>query len=122
MSETCFYCDAPATKLCDMKLGWPIGGFVREGSISLNRFRPIIAMGKLPYTCDRPLCDEHALFRGNIFFCGKEGSVETVDRCHEHAHSDDALAEPITEEEAKNMHRLLHIRLTPPRGKPEVVK
>lgn len=64
MDKPCYYCQAPATKLCD--------GRTEAG------------------TCDRPMCDGCVAHQGVFFACARSGRnkkarsrMDTVDYCHE---------------------------------------
>lgn len=60
----CTYCDREATHECDF----------------------ILDMRCMPMkTCDRPLCEEHRTETGRLFFCGKDGGIDTRDMCPSHA-------------------------------------
>lgn len=129
MNNTCFHCGAPATKLCDFHIGQVIGEYVRDGSIDVNRWRAVTTMkclenGEAFYTCDRPLCDACTTNRGRIFICGEEPTTDTYDHCKDHAKSKTQSrdAPMLLPAEAAKIRRELHLRLTPPRGKPEMVK
>lgn len=102
----CFYCDEPATKLCDFQIGGPIGGYVRDPK-HRDLFYPVFAIEKLPYTCDMPICDRHAHHRGNIFFsAGKDSGMETIDYCEEHRFGQSSgQVKPVLPEEADAARR-----------------
>ena len=57
--DTCYYCDRPATLLCDFDIG----------------------SGK---TCNRPVCELHGTKVGVSFASGKDGWADTVDYCRAH--------------------------------------
>ena len=96
---TCIYCAAPATRWCDLVLGFDSAG------------GPLATLKTEIYRCDAPLCKDHAVFKGNIFFSGSKEvrGMETVDHCQGHAPGEGGL-KPISASEAKQLryrHRCL---------------
>jgi hypothetical protein len=119
LEDRCACCGAPATLLCDFVIGrewtvsqwWPgslrhpwRGWQRRTGGDEARHF-----------TCDRPLCDACAIHQGNMFLCGKEGGIESIDHCPEHAGKHDSLAPVISEEEAAVLRegKTATLRVTP---------
>lgn len=109
--QRCCYCNEPATLLCDFKIGWAIGELVRD------RRGPAwnaIDTSKPPYTCDLPVCSEHAKRVGSFHarmsksVNGRRGFFETIDHCIEHAGQGDAGAPVIPESEAERLRRAVH--------------
>lgn len=99
----CIYCAAPATRWCDLVIGFD------------NSDGPLIASLDTTeiYRCDAPLCEAHASFKGNIFFSGSRevSGVESIDHCYGHEefwiegiggrwHKDTERWEPIDADEA----------------------
>lgn len=79
---TCYVCGGAATKLCDFRLGWAIGGYV-EGP---NGPYAVFDITRMPYTCDMPLCDACAYPAGRTFVSGQVPAADTIDYCPLHAH------------------------------------
>jgi hypothetical protein len=108
MSEaqtTCIYCGAQAARWCALIIGFtdPDGDGLCSGDGSHELLR-----------CDAALCEAHADFQGNVFYCGtpRVSGVESIDHCCGHREdgweqavdgswirNPDRFA-PITEEEA----------------------
>ena len=76
MSESaCIACGRPATLLCDFVIG-----FERDHD------QPLIGpLDSEMYRCDAPICGTCGTRAGNVFFTG---SVDTIDYCPVHAHSE----------------------------------
>lgn len=74
MSDACIYCDAPATRWCDVVLGFD------------NADGPLASLDTEIFRCDAPLCEAHAVHLGTIFFHGSPAvtGAETIDHCCEH--------------------------------------
>jgi len=69
----CFYCDNEATLLCDCVIA-------RFASADGGKtYLP--ADDQIIFTCDRPLCPDHAKHVGNTFYDGKESHIDSVDMC-----------------------------------------
>jgi hypothetical protein len=104
--QRCFYCNEPATLLCDFHLGWAIGQFVHDANGSSWR---AIDTSKPPYTCDLPMCRAHAENRGSMHVRfsqsvnGRRGMFDTIDHCLEHAGQSDVGAPRILESEAERL-------------------
>lgn len=79
---TCHVCGGAATKLCDFRLGGPIGGYV-DGP---NGPYAVFDIRRMPYTCDMPLCDACAHPAGRTFVSGPVPAADTIDYCPAHAH------------------------------------
>jgi hypothetical protein len=75
-------CGGAATKLCDFRLGGPIGGYV-DGP---NGPYAVFDIRRMPYTCDMPLCDACAHPTGRTFVSGPVPAADTIDYCPSHAH------------------------------------
>lgn len=105
MSEKCFYCDAPGTKLCDFVLGWTIGGYVRTGKVADNQFYATCCIDGPMFTCDMSMCDEHSSYQGMFHASGKAGFSESIDYCPEHIGHKDHKAPPMLEDEAATLRR-----------------
>ncbi|CAN5297235.1 hypothetical protein BH10PSE16_BH10PSE16_01030 [soil metagenome] len=95
----CIYCAAPATRWCDLVLGFDSAG------------GPLATLKTQFYRCDAPLCPAHAVFKGNIFFSGSKAvaGMESIDHCQGHAPDVGGL-KPISADEAKQLrhrHRCL---------------
>lgn len=103
MKKSCFYCGQPSTLLCDFQLGWPIGGYSRAPDGSEYPVRALQA----PYTCDMPLCRNHAELRGTVHIKAKKplGGFDTYDYCMEHRGQENRLAEAMVESEADRLRR-----------------
>ncbi|QMI49711.1 hypothetical protein [Burkholderia sp. MBR-1] len=101
--QTCFYCDVPATLLCDFKFGWQVGGYSRDKEGTQYAVAKIAPA----YTCDIPLCRLHAESRGwlHIKARGNLGGFDTYDYCLEHAGQVDVGAGVIDEPEAERLRR-----------------
>jgi hypothetical protein len=104
--QRCAYCDKPATLLCDFHLGWPIGGEERRRDGSTYVVRALA----LPYTCDLPLCRDHAETRGWVHIKARAplGGFDSYDYCSEHRGQDDHGAPLIEEHEADRLRRAVH--------------
>lgn len=104
--QRCAYCNQPATLLCDFQFGWPIGGHERARDGSTYAVRALAS----PYTCDMPLCPEHAETRGwlHIKASGPLGGFDSYDYCPEHRGQDDHGAPPMEESEADRLRRAVH--------------
>jgi hypothetical protein len=99
----CIYCTAPATRWCDLVIGFDLAGSVDGVMATLDT--------KL-WRCDSPLCESHADFKGNIFFSGTApfAGVESIDHCKGHGGCEAERWEPISEYEAERRrfrHRCL---------------
>ena len=105
MSGKCFYCDAPAVRFCDFVLGWPIGGYVRVGYVSSNRFYAVCCKDGPMFTCDMGVCETHNKQIGMFHASGAAGWSESVDRCPEHAGMKEGMATPVTADEAETLRR-----------------
>ncbi|WP_082716454.1 hypothetical protein [Burkholderia sp. BDU5] len=119
MKPMCFYCNQPATLLCDFKLGWPIGGYER-GRDGIEF--PVRALAA-PYTCDVPLCREHAQYRGWLHVsAGRKSYFDSYDYCLEHIDVPDASTTLMPESEADRLRRAVRAnaqrRLMRKRGVP----
>jgi hypothetical protein len=97
----CFYCNEPATLLCDYTFGWPIGARATGIDGTERKYRALAA----PYTCNMPLCRGHAEYRGWIHIKAQKpiGGFDTRDYCPEHAGSQDTTAQPIEQSEADRL-------------------
>jgi hypothetical protein len=100
--EQCFYCDRPAPLLCDFRLGRPFGGYAadRQGKYAVPKL-------DAPYTCDMPICRDHAELRGQLHVKAKAplGGFDTFDFCPEHQGGDDTKPEIIGDDEAERLRR-----------------
>jgi hypothetical protein len=101
----CVICGRPSTHLCDYKIGAPIGGYVREGRVDQNRFRAVMDAKRPMFSCDAPLCEDHATNAGIIHASGKDGFTMTVDYCPIHAAVKHAKVLPISDDEAEKIRR-----------------
>jgi len=103
VKTSCFYCDQPATLLCDFQFGWPIGGYARAPDGTEYAVRALAA----PYTCDMPICRDHAELRGSVHIKARKpiGGFDTYDYCPEHRGLPAGVAEPVTEVEADRLRR-----------------
>ena len=102
MNGKCFYCDEPAVRYCDFNIGGPIGSYARIGLVSDNKFYACYDIEKMPFTCDMPMCVDHAKHIGNIFM---PGDIEQIDHCPEHVGCDETVGCPCTEEESNVIRR-----------------
>jgi len=102
--DKCFYCDKLAVRYCDFALGGPIGGYARVGNIGDNLFYAGFDIEQLPYTCDMPMCEDHATQVGAMHICGKQSDHETIDHCPEHVGRTENPA-PCSEDEAETLRR-----------------
>jgi hypothetical protein len=105
MKQRCFYCDAPATLLCDFHLEW-VGEAVRRSDGSAWH---AIHTSKPPYTCDMQLCREQAECRGwlHIKAKGPAGGFDSYDYCSEHRGMVDTGAPMMEELEAERLRRVV---------------
>ena len=101
--ERCFYCDRPATLLCDFVLGLPTDGYERSPDGTVYLVAKIAPM----HTCDMPLCRDHAQHRGNIHIKARKpiGGFDTIDHCPEHRDVPDTGARVIRDEEVEQVRR-----------------
>lgn len=105
MSDSCIACGSPATRLCDFKIGAPIGGYSRVGRIEDNRFHAVMSLDRQMFSCDAPICDKCSTNKGMIHASGNGGFSETVDYCPCHAESGETKVMPMTDEEADKIKR-----------------
>lgn len=102
--QRCTYCSEPATLLCDYHLGKPTFSRGQDGQL-----RPW-------YTCDLPMCRNHAEHRGNLHVRfsqsvnGKHGFFDSIDYCLEHAGQRNVPAPRIVEGEAERLRRVVRER------------
>jgi hypothetical protein len=75
----CAYCDQPATTLCDYQLRPMPPDWRKNPGFGL-------------FTCDKPMCDAHAVQVGTMIVCTRGGrhgdgccQRMTIDHCPEHA-------------------------------------
>jgi hypothetical protein len=106
MKQRCFYCSAPATLLCDFHLGWAIGALMRGRDGLAWRARD---GSTPPYTCDMPLCRDHAECRGWVHFkaAAPIGGFDSRDYCPEHRGIVDTGAPVMEESEADRLRRVV---------------
>lgn len=94
-TQKCIYCGAKATRWCDLVLGFsdPDG----DGLYSTEDGSELLR-------CDAPLCQDHAVEKGRVFFSGHPSiaGVETIDHCCGHA-GDERHMRPITATDAQRM-------------------
>ena len=102
--EPCSSCGAPSTLLCDFKIGGPIDGYVRKGTIEDRLFYPVFDLKRDMFTCDTPLCEACTTKVGSVYGSGASHFRETVDHCPYHRGRVEA-AVPITDREAETMRR-----------------
>nr|WP_310616954.1 hypothetical protein [Pantoea cypripedii] len=71
--QTCIFCGAPATLLCDGHLGYPPKN--EDGQEFIDPLHP--------YTCDAPMCRHCAAQQGSVHICRRRrGCIhDTVDHC-----------------------------------------
>lgn len=106
MNQRCFYCLSPATLLCDHRFGWPVGGFAAN-----KHGRYLVKAATAPFTCDMPLCLEHANRVGGIHFrVGGKGYFDSIDLCPEHAGQPQGHTNPIPAAEAERLLRAVRNR------------
>jgi len=100
--QRCFYCNKPATLLCDFRLGLPFGGYAID-----QRGKYAVSKLDAPCTCDMPICRDHAELRGKIHIKARApiGGFDTFDFCPEHHGADDTRPEVISEDEAERLRR-----------------
>lgn len=103
MSDLCMWCDKPATHYCDAPIGFEATDASRDKRghvISL-----LTGSNGQMWTCDAPMCDEHAFHIGTI--CGDD--PDSIDHCphhqHEHSHMPDLV---MFEREAEAKRREVH--------------
>jgi hypothetical protein len=103
--ERCFYCSNAATLLCDFRLGLPFGGYARGGNGEMYAVSKIAPM----YTCDMPLCRDHAEYRGwlHIKASGPAGGFDSFDYCPEHRGMTDSQPAVMQESEAERLRRVV---------------
>lgn len=103
--EHCFYCDAPATLLCDFRLGLPFGERLRDRK---GREYDVTTIDKPPHTCDMPLCRDHAEYRGWLHInAGRNSRFDSYDYCPEHQGMSDTGAPVMQESEAERLRRVV---------------
>jgi hypothetical protein len=102
-SRSCFYCDQTATLLCDFTFGWPIGGYARGAD---GADYPVRAL-RAPYTCDMPVCRNHAELMGTVHIKAKKplGGFDTRDYCLEHRGQPEPVTGALPEAEADRLRR-----------------
>lgn len=117
LESVCPFClHRPATLLCDFVIGFLWDGETRPAHIGVTlkdgrrssiptgeRYRVVSSSDSEMFTCDRPICEECATFKGNLFIsAGKNSCVERRDYCPQCADAEDSHGcNPITREEAK---------------------
>ncbi|OXI36783.1 hypothetical protein CFB84_13620 [Burkholderia aenigmatica] len=106
MTGRCFYCPEPATLLCDHRFGWPIGGFAAN-----SQGRYLVKAAAAPFTCDMPLCSQHAGRIGGVHFrTGRRGYFDSIDLCPEHVGHAQLPADPMTAVEAERLRQAVRDR------------
>jgi len=93
--QTCAYCERPAEYLCDFVLrhGWfsqAIADAIAAGrELTSEEWGQAICNPDEVFmeTCDRPLCEIHRHFVGNVFYDGdaKHTFMDSRDMCPGHA-------------------------------------
>lgn len=105
LAVACLFCDRPSTRLCDAALGMVLDSVVpRNGKVAAYKATSMEAMLSGSYTCDAPMCDQHAKVVGWV--CGKD--ADTIDHCpiHQERHHD--RNEPVTLEQLAALRSELH--------------
>ncbi|HBK4813196.1 TPA: hypothetical protein LLT22_001528 [Enterobacter asburiae] len=69
--DTCMFCGAAATLLCDGLIGWDAD---EDENGMMQKCRGM-------FTCDAPMCRSCATWHGNLFFEGKARGMDTKDLC-----------------------------------------
>ncbi|MFW0766737.1 hypothetical protein ACN0IV_12945 [Trabulsiella odontotermitis] len=69
--ESCMFCGAVATLLCDGLIGW-------DADEDVNG---VIGNCRGMFTCDAPMCRKCATWHNNVFFDGKFRMIDTHDLC-----------------------------------------
>lgn len=77
--DTCLFCDAPATILCDEPIAMVAGGVVLDKFKRPRKISTMEAMLSTSHTCDAPCCPAHA--KGVGYICSRGNGCETIDRC-----------------------------------------
>lgn len=86
----CIGCGAPATRLCDARLGYLTGK--HRDAIPRGWFNSEEADTAVHLTCDLPVCDDCT--QGTpMFICGTDGCIiDSSDLCPVHAQSSPPMA------------------------------
>lgn len=104
--DECFYCGAPATRLCDFVMALKIheGHTAEAGHPCIDGDDPEV------YSCDRPLCDDCAVMAG---IQTATGECDRIDHCRDHAGADDSgsMLRIVNSEDGRAIQRRQRIRL-----------
>lgn len=77
-NEKCMFCDSPAIAYCDQPIAYEATGCARDATGKVKSL--VTGKDAKLYTCDAPLCAEHAHMTG--FVCGKD--ADSIDHCPYH--------------------------------------
>lgn len=97
------WCENPATHYCDAVIGFEAVAAIRDKNGNVTG---LLAGGGKSWTCDAPMCAEHAHQIGHV--CGEE--PDSIDRCPYHTeHAEQPMEELVMfEQEADARRREVH--------------
>jgi hypothetical protein len=96
LDPRCFYCEKPASLLCDGVIGWLYGGSNsfpgKEPYPTINTGRRTGNPEKSVFKCDRPLCAAHVQESYPVFYNGEDKcTADTNDFCPGCVHEGNTL-------------------------------
>lgn len=106
MTDKCMWCDRPATRYCDAPIGFEAKGAERNTSGTVRQL--LIGSDSRMWTCDAPMCSEHAQQVG--FVCGEEpDSIDYCPHCRENTRRIKEMV--MFEDEATAARRRVHAEI-----------
>lgn len=101
------WCEKPATRYCDAVIGVEARGAVRNKQGGVDAL--LAGLDGEMWTCDAPMCDDHARQVGRI--SGKE--PESIDHCPHHiTHGEEIFKEIVMfKDEAEKKRRNAHAEI-----------
>lgn len=101
------WCDKPAVRYCDAVIGFEATGATRDRSGNVTGL--LTGLDGKQWTCDAPMCAEHARQVGNV--CGED--PDSIDHCPHHAaHPERPMKELVMfEDEAAAKRRKVHAEI-----------
>lgn len=106
MTDKCMWCDRPATRYCDAPIGFEAKGAARNKNGTVRQL--LIGGDSRMWTCDAPMCNEHAKQVG--FICGKDpDSIDHCPYCRENARRTEEMV--MFEDEATAARRRVHAEI-----------
>lgn len=100
------WCEKLATHYCDAAIGFEAVGAIRDKAGNVTA---LLAGGGKSWTCDAPMCAEHAKMIGHV----SGSQPDTIDRCPYHAeHRERPMKELVMfEHEALARRRQVHAEI-----------